>query len=108
MMPTEQLPAELLEALADTRILVLVTGTLTDGSEHYAYASIPITNYLEFKHAEAQGHYRLDDFGTIICHGDGAVPASDVEKRMADEYGASHVFEAQMTEMLDKFQAGDR
>jgi hypothetical protein len=107
MNPLEQLPAEMLEELADTKILVLVTGTLMDGSEHYAYASIPLANYLEFKQAEAKGNYRLDDFGVVICHGDGLVPAPDVAQKMADEYGASHLFESQMNEMLDQFQAGN-
>jgi hypothetical protein len=105
MTPVEQFPAELLEELAETKILVLVVGKLMDGREHYAYVSVPIANYLEFKHAETQGNYRLDDFGAIICHGEGLVPSSDVEQRMTNEYGASHLFESQMTEMLDQFQA---
>ena len=69
----------------EVNILVLVSGTLEDGSAHYAYVSIPPSKYVAFKQAEAAGHYNLADYGTILHHGAGKQPGADVQQQMEAE-----------------------
>src|SRR5262245_3045997 len=80
----------------DVGILVLVQGTLPDGSAHYAYASVPPSRYMAFKEAEAKGNYDLAQFGNILAHGKGKEPPADVRARMEQEYGANHRFEEEL------------
>lgn len=82
------------------QILVLITGTLEDGSPHWAYASIPVTRYELFKQAEKAGHYDLGDFGRILTHGKGSMPDAAVIQQMKDQYGADSVFEEELEGML--------
>lgn len=106
-MTTPEIPSEeeLLKMMdEDIGILVLVQGTLPDGSEHYAYASIPPSKYMFFKEAEAKGNYDLGKFGKILAHGKGKNPPADVEKRMKDEYGANHRFEEELTDWIDQLK----
>jgi hypothetical protein len=91
----EQAEAILKQMDADVGILVLVQGTLPDGSQHYAYASIPPSRYMAFKQAEAAGNYDLAQFGKILTHGKGE-PSPDVKRRMEEEHGANHRFEEDM------------
>jgi hypothetical protein len=88
----------------DVGILVLVQGTLADGSAHYAYAAVPPSRYMAFKEAEAAGNYDLATFGKILAHGAGKTPPPEVEKRMAEEYGANHRFEEDMTAWAEDLQ----
>lgn len=89
---------------AEMQLLVLVSGTLTDGSEHYAYASIPPSRYQAFREAEAKGNYDLGQFGTILAHGEGTQPAPEVRERMEREHGANHMFESDFADMLKSIQ----
>ena len=84
----------------EVQILVLVTGTLSDGSEHYAYASIPPSKYQAFKAAEAKGNYDLAAFGNILRHGEGKTPPADVMQEMEEQHGADHMFEAELEAMI--------
>ncbi len=85
----------------EVQLIVLVTGTLEDGSAHYAYASIPPSKYQAFKNAEAVGNYDLTEYGKILAHGEGLEPPEEVKKRMEDEHGADHMFEEQLQEMMN-------
>jgi len=89
---------------ADIAILVLVQGTLTDGTSHYAYVSIPPSRYMMFKEAEASGNYNLAEFGKILMHGKGKEPPHDVQKQMETEYGANHCFEEQLIQWVEALQ----
>jgi len=102
------IPQELADELTDTRILTLVTGTLRDGSAHYAYASIPLARYMDFKLAESRGGYRLEDYGEVVAHGEGLEPPAEMRRRMEEERGANHLFEEELTKLLDQMQAGNR
>ena len=86
-------------------VLVLVSGTLTDGQSHYAYASIPLSKYEPFKQAEAAGNYDLAQFGKILEHGEGREPPEDVKKRMAEDYGVNHYFESDLQDIMARFNA---
>lgn len=88
---------------ADVGILVLVQGKLADGSDHYAYASVPPSKYQAFKDAEAAGNYNLADFGKILAHGKGNEPSPEVQKQMADEHGANLRFEEEFNQWLEEF-----
>lgn len=96
----EEAEAMLKKMDADVGILVLVSGTLPDGSPHYAYASIPPSKYMAFKEAEAAGNYDLARFGKILAHGEGKDPPPDVVRQMADEHGASLTFEEDFEKFL--------
>ena len=100
LLPVE-IPQEIVDEITATRILMLITGTLKDGSAHYAYASIPLENYLDFKRAEAAGAYRLEDYGEVIAHGEGSEPSAEIRLQMERERGANHLFEEELTRMLD-------
>jgi len=101
-----QTPQELLEQIdADLQILVLVQGTLADGSKHYAYASIPPSRYEAFKTAERAGNYDLAEFGKVLEHGPGT-PSAEVEQRMAAEYGANHRFEEELQNWMKQLNSG--
>lgn len=84
-------------------ILVLVSGTLKNGESHYAYASIPPSHYPAFKEAQAAGSFKLEDFGSILTHGEGKEPPPEIKQRMTDEYGANHYFEQEMQQLLSRF-----
>ncbi len=99
--PEEELLKQMDE---DIQILTLVQGTLTDGTEHYAYVSIPPSKYAAFKQAEAKGNYNLHDYGKVLHHGKGR-PSAAVQKQMEEEHGASHRFEEEFNEMVAKMQA---
>lgn len=86
------------------KILVLVTGTLIDGTSHYAYASIPLSRYKPFKIAEEKGDYNLAEYGTILTHGDGLTPPDDVKAKLEQEHGANHLFEAQLEQLVKDAQ----
>jgi hypothetical protein len=88
----------------DVQILVLVQGTLADGSPHYAYVSIPPSRYQAFKEAEASGNYDLAAYGKILAHGAGKEPTSDVQSRMRQEYGANHRFEEEINQWIEQLQ----
>lgn len=100
----EEAEALLKQMDADVGILVLVQGTLPDGSAYYAYASIPPSKYMAFKEAEAKGHYDLAQFGKILAHGKGTEPPPEVVKQMAEEHGASHTFEEDFEKWVAEFQ----
>ena len=85
-------------------VLVLVSGTLKDGTDHYAYASMPPSKYTAFKEAEAIGNYNLAEYGKILTHGPGREPSAEVKQRMADEYGANHYLEEELAAMLTRLQ----
>lgn len=89
-----------LAALADTQVLMLVTGTAPDGRAQYAYASIPVGNYLAFKQAEQAGAYDLATFGQILHHGEGTTPSAEIRYEMQQRYGVNHLFEAQLQEFM--------
>ncbi len=74
-------------------MIVLVSGTLDDGTPHFAYVSIPPSKYDAFKEAEAKGNYRLAEFGTILRHGKGLKPSAEIEQEMIENYAVSHQFE---------------
>lgn len=96
-----QLPEDVAQKLDEGMgVLVLVSGTLTNGQTHYAYASIPPSKYVAFKEAEAAGHYNLADFGNILAHGEGEEPPTDVKQRMEEEYGANHYLEEELGALL--------
>ena len=84
---------------ADLQILELVTGQLADGSDHYAYVSIPPSKYIAFKQAQAAGQYDLADYGLILQHGPGLVPSAEVQKEMEEKYGADHHFEEELARL---------
>lgn len=86
-------------------ILVLVSGTLKDGSAHYAYASIPPSKYNAFKKAEAAGSFKLEEYGKILAHGKGKEPSQEVKRRMEDEFGANHYFEEELNKLMDRLSA---
>lgn len=88
----------------DVQILTLVTGTLADGSAHYAYISIPPSKYMAFKQAEAKGNYNLRDYGKVLHHAKGR-PSAAVQKQMEEQYGANHRFEEEIEEMMAKMRA---
>jgi hypothetical protein len=88
----------------DVQILTLVQGTLADGGAHYAYVSIPPSKYMAFKQAEAKGNYNLRDFGKVLHHAKGK-PSAEVQKQMAEQYGADHRFEEEINAMVAKMQA---
>lgn len=81
---------------SELNFLVLVTGRLADGSEHFAYASIPPSRYLAFKEAEAKGNYDLGKFGKILHHGAGKEPSAETKKEMEDKFGVNHQFEEEL------------
>lgn len=81
-------------------ILVLVSGTLKNGESHYAYASIPPSLYGAFKKAQAAGSFKLEEFGSILSHGEGKEPPPEVKQRMTDEFGANHYFEQEMEQLM--------
>lgn len=99
---TEDTQEDLLRRMEEEAgILTLVTGTLADGADHYAYAVIPPRKYIEFKAAQEKGDYNLAEFGEIVAHGPGKTPPEDVKKRMEDEYGANPDFEAELRETFE-------
>lgn len=89
----------------DLQILELVTGQLPDGSDHYAYVSIPPSKYAAFKEAQAAGQYDLAHYGIILRHGPGLTPPDDVQKEMAEIYGADHHFEEELRAMSEQLSA---
>ena len=100
----EQIPIVDWESLlrqvdADLQILELVTGQLADGSDHYAYVSIPPSKYIAFKQAQANGQYDLADYGLILQHGPGLTPSAAVQKEMEEKYGADHHFEEELARL---------
>lgn len=96
-----------IEALDDEiGILLLISGTLKDGGEHYAYASIPLSKYEPFKKAEATGNYNLADYGKILTHGEGKEPSEEVKQRIEDEYGANHHFERDAELLMARMREG--
>ncbi|MEZ5690369.1 MAG: hypothetical protein R3D71_01725 [Rickettsiales bacterium] len=84
----------------NVRILTLITGTLEDGSEHWAYASIPFSKYQNFKEAEKKGNYDLADYGSILKHGVGKIPPENIIQEMKEEYGADHRFEEELEQIM--------
>lgn len=99
-------PESLLKQIdEDVNILVLVSGELSDGSAHYAYASIPPSQYDAFKAAEAKGNYDLAHFGKILAHGAGHEPPASVIKEMEEKYGANHKFEEELEAMTGRIEA---
>lgn len=87
-----------------------------EGNPQWAYAEIPADKFVAFKQAEAQGNYRLQDFGTILACGPGETPPESVQQEMADNYGCDMNFEEdleemfgdmmmQLAEMIDKFSS---
>jgi hypothetical protein len=86
----------------DIKILMLISGELADGSKHYAYVSIPPSKYDAFKAAEAKGNYNLAEFGEILFHGEGKEPSANVQKEMAEKYGADHRFEEELEAMTKR------
>jgi len=87
------------------RVLVLVTGTLEDGTSQWAYASIPLTRYEAFKKAQGNGHYDLGDYGLILENGGGNKPPAEIIQKMKDEHGTDHKFEDEMDAMMRNFNA---
>ena len=83
----------------ELQILELVSGQLADGSDHYAYVSIPPSRYVDFKHAQAVGHYDLAQYGTILRHGAGLTPPPDVQKEMEEQHGADHHFQEELEQL---------
>lgn len=106
--PNLDMDALLAQIDQELQLLVLVRGELTDGSAHYAYASIPPSKYNAFKQAEAQGNYDLAQFGKILAHGQGENPPAEVQKQMEEEYGASHMFEEQLESLIKSGLNGDK
>ena len=93
---------QLLRALdEEVQLLTLVTGTLEDGSAHYAYVSIPPSKYQAFKEAEARGNYDLAEYGTILKHGAG-VPSEEVKREMEAQYGADHMLEEELKNLVKR------
>lgn len=82
--------------------LLLVRGKDMQGAPQWAYALISADNYLPFKLAEAEGAYRLADFGQVLHYGAGENPPEDITRKMADEYGASANFEEELRVMLEE------
>ena len=86
-------------------ILVLVSGTLTNGQSHYAYASIAPSKYAAFKQAEAKGDYDLAQFGKILAHGEGEEPPQEVKQQMQEEFGVNHYLEEDLGRLMQKMQS---
>ena len=88
----------------DVNILVLISGQLADGSEHYAYLSVPPGKYQAFKTAEAKGGYDASQFGTILAHGKGLTPPLHVQQELEKLYGANHRFEEELAELSRRIE----
>ena len=84
----------LAEADKSVEMLVLVTGQRQDGRDFWAYAAILPSKYTAFMAAEAQGNYRLNDYGRVLTSGDGLEPPSGLEQQLREKFNLSTEFEA--------------
>ncbi len=93
---------DLKEADQHASIIVLSKGTLIDGSPYFAYAAIPPSKYRFFKLAEAQGNYRLNDYGEILHFEKAEAPSQKVMDMMKEKYGVDHNFESMLKQAKDE------
>ncbi len=89
----EALDELLAEADKSVEMLVLVTGQRSDGRDFWAYAAIPPSKYTAFTEAEADGGYRLNDYGRVLTSGDGLEPPHGLEQQLKERFNLSTDFE---------------
>lgn len=73
-----------------------------DGKEkpHWYYVSIMPSKYEDFKAAQEQGSYDINDFGEVLYHGPGTEPSDEVKKTMEEAYGIRDDFEENLQEAV--------
>lgn len=98
-----QIPPDLLKQADETvGVLQLVTGTLEDGDEFYAYVVMSPSGYAAFMKVKDKGGYNLEDYGEIVAAGEGLTPSPEVAGEMRDLYGADPQFEEKLVAITGK------
>lgn len=85
-------------------IVLLCRGKTTDNQDFWAYLCIKPSMAASFKEAQGKGNYNLEDFGTILESGIGALVPADVAARMERDYGVRHDYEEQMLRVIDEIK----
>lgn len=79
--------ADLLDTVG---IISLVSGETEHGETFWAYVSVPTSKYDDFLQVQEQGDYNLNDWGTILCHGQGDTPPPEIMTKMEEDFGLTH------------------
>lgn len=86
-----------------TSIIALVTGKVR-GKDRYAYLLVNTTKYISLKIDEGKQGLNLKKYGTIIAHGEGKKPPSNVTEQIQSDYqGIS--FEEDIMPLLERLTA---
>ncbi|MEZ5690726.1 MAG: hypothetical protein R3D71_03545 [Rickettsiales bacterium] len=93
-------------AMADLlcTIMILCRGNSSDGKPCWAYMCIKPSMAKSFKEARDKGNLNLEEFGTIIEHGDGQEPSEEVKHRMETEYGMNHNYENDLLRAIENIE----
>lgn len=83
-------------------IMVLCKGKNQRGAPCWAYLCIKPSMAKAFKEARAKGAFNLEEYGSIIEHGEGAEPPEDVKLRMQKDYGMNHNYEDEILSAVAK------
>lgn len=94
-------------AMADLlcTIMILCRGTNEKGGACWAYMCIKPSMAKAFKDARDKGAFDLEDYGTIIEHGDGEEPSEEVKRRMEKDFGMNHRYEENLLRAVEEIKA---
>ncbi len=81
-------------------VMVLCKGKQDDGKPFWAYVCVKPSMAKSFKEARDKGAFNLEEFGTIIEHGNGSDVPADIRKRMERDYGVKHDYESQLLKAI--------
>ena len=93
-------------AMADLlcTIMILCRGIGIDGKSCWAYMCIKPSMAKSFKDAREKGAFDIEDYGTVIEHGEGVNPSDDIKRRMEREYGMNHSYEDDLLSAVERIQ----
>lgn len=85
-------------------IMVLCQGQ-QNGKPFWAYLCVKPSMAKAFKEARDKGAaFNLEEYGTIIEHGEGKDVPMDVRKRMERDYGVRHDYEEQLLQVIENIE----
>lgn len=97
-----QVPNISQHAMADLlcTIMVLCKGQDGYGNPCWAYICIKPSMAQSFKEAREKGVFNLEDYGSVIEHGNGTEPPEDIRMSMERNYGMNHNYENKLLQSL--------
>jgi hypothetical protein len=93
-------------AMADLlcTIMVLCRGCDNRGKPCWAYMCIKPSMAKSFKEAREKGAFNLEEYGSVIEHGEGSEPPEDVKKIMERDYGMNHNYEDDLLRVVEEIK----